>query len=170
MLNLRIFRSVCDGQLAFGKALVLATQLQYQSHLPSATGLGSRKLMSLHKRLARVEQAVADIAKRKEEAATTCICTGSTWANSCYPEEFEAEMNRVCPVHEFRALGRIFVARFSMSFNGWFDETARQAERDPKELERLLEIYRARHRSWLSARSAHLNQVGLEIQNDPKER
>jgi hypothetical protein len=112
---------------------------------------------------------MADSAKRKEEEATTCICTGSTLANSLYPEEFEAEMNRVCPVHEFRQLGHIFVTRFSRSFNGWFDETARQEERDPKEFERLLEIYHARRQAWLSARSSQLGQVGPEIQHDPKE-
>ena len=41
VLSLRTLRSISYGQVVFGKALVLVTQLHYEAHLASGIGLGS---------------------------------------------------------------------------------------------------------------------------------
>jgi hypothetical protein len=53
---------------------------------------------SIKKRLARVEEKLADLAQR--EALANCICRSVTLIHS--DEEWEAERNRKCPVHELR--------------------------------------------------------------------
>jgi hypothetical protein len=53
---------------------------------------------NLEKRLARVEQKLADIEMKK--ALAHCICKGLTIVYS--KEEENAERNRKCPVHECR--------------------------------------------------------------------
>jgi hypothetical protein len=63
----------------------------------------SGKLSSLDRRLAKVEQRLTDRARRKKLA--NCICREGTQAAEA--EEFEVEMNRTCPVHGFRRLGKI---------------------------------------------------------------
>jgi hypothetical protein len=55
--------------------------------------------------LAKVEQQMADQARRAELA--NCTCNDMTIANTVLPEQFEAEMNLPCPAHGFRRLGRI---------------------------------------------------------------
>ncbi len=70
-----------------------------------------RKLSSLSKRLAEVEQQVAERTKREELA--NCICRTSkpgTFAHNA--EKFEAEMNRTCPVHGLRRLGDVIAVTF----------------------------------------------------------
>jgi len=75
--------------------------------------LMSRKLSGLWKRLAKVEQQMADQARRAELANCTCIHSSDvTFAISGRPEKFEAEMNLPCPAHGFRRLGRILRIRF----------------------------------------------------------
>ena len=71
----------------------------------------SAKLSSLHKRLARLEQECA--AKARHEELADCNCPGMKSAGSflapIFPEALEAELNKTCPVHGFRQLGRIVV-------------------------------------------------------------
>lgn len=90
-------------------------------------------LHGLRKRLANVEQGLATIAK--QEGVSNCICSPATLALPDQPEEFEAEMNRKCPVHGFRRLGTIMRVRF-VEADGTIVES-------PK-LDQLLETYEAR--------------------------
>lgn len=64
------------------------------------TGRVSRRLASLSNRLARVEQRLAD--KMQREGLADCICKETIVA--LQPDDFEAEMNRECPVHGLREL------------------------------------------------------------------
>jgi hypothetical protein len=66
----------------------------------------SGKLSGLWKRLAKLEQRMAEQARRAELASCTCVRT-LTVALPDQPEQFEAEMNRPCPAHGIRRLGRI---------------------------------------------------------------
>jgi len=72
----------------------------------------STKLPGLGKRLARVERVVADAARR--ERLTGCICKRHPFDRTLIisPEEFEAEMNRTCPVHGFRRMGELIIIEF----------------------------------------------------------
>ena len=64
----------------------------------------SGKLSSLQKRLAKVEQEMADRARRWELA--NCKCRVVTTILN--PEQFEREL-APCPVHGFRRLGEIIL-------------------------------------------------------------
>jgi hypothetical protein len=88
------------------------------------------KLLSLRKRLGKVEQQVADRARREEEFAH-CICGSATVAVPGQEEEFEAKMNVPCPSHGFRKLGRIIKVVFVNP-----DRT----EKDSSRLDQLLAI------------------------------
>jgi hypothetical protein len=101
----------------------------------------SQKLSSLRRRLVKVQQRMADIARREELA--DCNCPVTTFVTSGRPEEFESEMNLPCPSHGFRRLGRIIWIQSVAAENGApkFDERIQQ---DDAEIERLLEIYEAR--------------------------
>jgi hypothetical protein len=67
-----------------------------------------RKLSSLSKRLAEVEQQVAERTKREELA--NCICrTSMPFTIVHNAEDFEVEMNRPCPVHGVRDLGQLII-------------------------------------------------------------
>ncbi len=65
----------------------------------------SGTLSSLSRRLTKLEQQLADRAKRANLASCNCSCI--TIADPARSEEFEAEMNLPCPAHGFRRLGRI---------------------------------------------------------------
>jgi hypothetical protein len=96
----------------------------------------SGNLSSLWKRLAKVEQRMAEQALRAELADCNCPrMPALTIANDILPEQFEAEMNLPCPVHRIRRLGAILRIRFRKG-----DGT----EKPSPELDKLLEMYRAR--------------------------
>jgi len=59
------------------------------------------------RRLERLEEKYADLAR--QEALANCICQTLTFAHST--KIFEAEMNKTCPAHGFRRLGRITIVR-----------------------------------------------------------
>jgi hypothetical protein len=65
---------------------------------------------NFERRLAKIEQALAETAKREQTA--NCTCLSGTVANSLDPESFEEEMNRGCHSHGFRRLGQILCVRF----------------------------------------------------------
>ena len=92
----------------------------------------SGKLSSLSRRLAKVEQQLADVARREELA--NCICREMTITFEA--EEFEAEMNRTCLVHGFRRLGRILAVRFVNTDGTLTEESAK--------LHQLVETYELR--------------------------
>jgi hypothetical protein len=60
---------------------------------------------NFQRRLKRLEQQVAQIAKRNPQA----ICNCRRLTVVARPEYFAAEMNQTCPVHGFRSLGQINV-------------------------------------------------------------
>lgn len=120
----------------------------------------SGKLPGLRKRLARVERTLANIAKGEELA--NCICLDSrslTVAWPHQPEEFEAEMNRTCPVHGFRRLGMIVQVR-SVHGDGTVEESAK--------LDQLLEIYEARQLPT-KPRLSQLGRVACKLKHDSQE-
>jgi hypothetical protein len=47
----------------------------------------------------------------RREALASCICQKITFAYS--PKVFEAEMNKPCPAHGFRRLGRVIITRIA---------------------------------------------------------
>src|ERR1019366_524822 len=91
-------------------------------------------LSSLSRRLAKVEQKLADSARR--EKLVNCICGDTIIAVSTAPEQFEAEMNRTCPVHGFRRFGEICAVMFGCTDGPETEEEAK--------LGQLLETYELR--------------------------
>jgi hypothetical protein len=73
--------------------------------------LMSGKFSGQWKRLAKLEQRMADEAQQAELANCTCIHI-LTLADPDQPEAFEAEMNLPCPAHGIRRLGRIMQIDF----------------------------------------------------------
>lgn len=94
----------------------------------------SRKLSSLNGRLAKVEQQMADQARRAELANCNCEHVG-TLAITSQPEKFEAEMNLPCPAHGVRRLGRIMQLVFI---------DPGDTERPSTRLDELIATYEAR--------------------------
>ena len=93
------------------------------------------------KRLETLEQKMADL--MRPEALANCTCREYTCA--LLPKVFEAEMNRTCPVHGFRRLGRIFVTEIVHTGKDkitWDEEEKNCA--DKAELDRLLKEYNIR--------------------------
>ena len=98
----------------------------------------SENLSGLWKRLAKVEQRIADQARRAELA--NCTCVHRTLAITGQPEKFEAEMNLPCPSHSFRRLGRIMEIRVV-----YRDGTEQHGTEQPDpRLDELIATYKAR--------------------------
>jgi|HubBroStandDraft_1064217.scaffolds.fasta_scaffold31788_2 hypothetical protein len=93
------------------------------------------------KRLAQVEQRLADVAKRREQL-TSCNCKRFFGASE--PDIFEEEANLPCPAHGFRDLGQIFHTVI-------VPERATEREKNAKvaQLIAAYETARARHRANL---------------------
>ena len=106
------------------------------------------KLLSLRNRLAKVEQQLADRARREDFA--NCTCREVTTAIPGQEEEFKAEMDVACQSHGFRRLGRIIKVVFVKP-----DGT----EQDSSRLDQLLAIYEARR----------LHQAVPELEYDSQE-
>lgn len=117
----------------------------------------SGKLPSLRKRMAKVEQTLANLAEGESEAK--CICKAVTVIWSDDAEEFEAEMNRTCPAHGFRRLGTIVRVGFADA-----DGTVQKSAK----LDQPLETYEARL-SPTKRRISRLRQVALKLKHDPQE-
>jgi hypothetical protein len=90
------------------------------------------RFSALHKRLDKVQQQLADFAVLLE--LENCICLEGIQLDD--PEQFETEMNRTCPAHGFRHLGRISPQR-------WVEDAHRVPERFA-ELNQLAETYEHR--------------------------
>jgi hypothetical protein len=104
----------------------------------------SGKPSGLWKRLAKVEQQLADRARRAELA--NCHCRGMTMVFT--PEQFEAEMNRTCPAHGFRRLGTILAVGFVKPDKTVTEESAKLMQR--------VETY--------NLRLSQLPQAGVELE------
>ena len=78
-------------------------------------------------------------------------------ADPAKPEDFEAELNEVCPVHGFRRLGKMVEIQYI-------------GQTSPKiaKLGQLLEIYNARE-STRKLRLSQLRQVGLWLKRGCEE-
>jgi hypothetical protein len=111
----------------------------------------SGNLPGLRKRLARVEKVLAQTAKQKELAS--CICQDLTFALPHEAEQFEAEVNRTCPVHGFRRLGQILPVTFVKPDKTYTEESIK--------LLQLVEAY--------ELRLSQLSQSGLELEYDSQE-
>lgn len=101
----------------------------------------SGKVAAFRRRLANVENALADAAEQEKQEDCICIPHGArliTIAFSNKPEEFEADMNEKCPAHGFRSLGQII--SFRVVASGRIDERCR--------LDELLEEYRQRESQY----------------------
>jgi hypothetical protein len=110
----------------------------------------SRKLSALWKRLAKLEQRMAEEARRAELANCTCIrMPNITAALPDQPEKLEAEMNLPCPAHGIRRLGRIMRIGFVNP-----DGTKEPSPR----LDELIATYEAR-----------LDQADREVADAPQE-
>jgi hypothetical protein len=74
----------------------------------------SAKLSSLRKRLDTLEQQWADRARLEELADCNCpgIKSPGLFLAPIFPEALKAELNKTCPVHGFRQLGRIVMMNF----------------------------------------------------------
>jgi hypothetical protein len=106
----------------------------------------SGKLSSLSRRLAKVEQQVAERTKREELA--NCICGTSVAFTVIHDaEQFEVEMNRPCPVHGVRDLGPLV-------FHRPFNSDTTPSEESIK-LRQLLDLYELR----LSQRSQSSDEL-----------
>jgi hypothetical protein len=103
----------------------------------------SGKVSSLSRRLARMENALAEAAERKRLANCICKYHGVTHACSEDPWSFEAEMNQRCPVHGFRHLGRIQVY--------YLDEEGPTNDA----IDALVAEYLARLNAWQSSTDHH---------------
>lgn len=57
------------------------------------------------KRVEKLEQKLADLIR--QEALVNCICLERLFVDSREKERFLSEMNKTCPVHGFRRLGKI---------------------------------------------------------------
>ena len=112
----------------------------------------SGSLRDLRRRLTRVEQTLLEFAAQPNPSSTEpCNCPTTTIAHPDKPEEFEAEMNRMCPLHAVRRLGIICTLRY-----------IRRADDDKSaKLEQLLKTYRARRSG--NPRLSRLREVGLEL-------
>ena len=92
---------------------------------------------NFQKRLQRLEQLVAEIAKPNSQAK--CNCRQFTIAPSA--EYFAAEMNQTCPVHGFRQLGKIQIYRVTTRPNS-VEETSLGIRDVVKEYQRRLAHHR----------------------------
>jgi len=109
----------------------------------------SGKLLSLQRRLARVERGLIDIAE--PERWFNCNCRETTIADASKPEEFEREMNRMCRVHPFRDLGILVEVR--------------SVGQESAKLDQLLEIYRAGQSQGRPSLS-QLRKVGVALRDE----
>lgn len=110
----------------------------------------SGKLSSLGRRLARVEQQLTERKRRAELG--NCNCPEITIALPHLAEEFKAEMNRTCPVHGFRRLGKLLVVSFV--------EPGMTVTEESAKLDQLVETYRFR--------LSQLHSSGTEFEHDPQ--
>ena len=113
----------------------------------------SGKLPGLQKRLAKIEQDLANIVKRED--LKSCNCREITIAISGQPEEFEAEMNLTCPVHGLRSLGQITCLVF-VNPDG--------SEGKDSRLDQLLATYDARQIPRKKLRLSQLRQISQELE------
>jgi hypothetical protein len=102
----------------------------------------------LRKRLAAIEQRLAEMERREELA--NCNCKDRTSACAAMLEEFEAEMKVTCPTHGFRRLGQITRLSFVEPDGTECGNTA--------SLEQLLAEYDARYTRHSNAELEHDSQ------------
>jgi hypothetical protein len=97
----------------------------------------SEKLASFRRRLAKLEQECADRVRREELVDCNCPEIKSVVSFLAFgSKQFEAEMNKTCPVHGFRRLGSIVALNF-VEPNGTETE-------DSAKLSQLIDTYQIR--------------------------
>ena len=108
--------------------------------------------MGLKRRVARISEKLGAIVKRRQLAS--CNCLDFFFASPLNPRKFEEEMNRSCPAHGVRSLGRINEIRFVKAVDGRPDTSAPK-EAGEIELERLFGVYYAQCEKIDSSGTGH---------------
>ena len=101
--------------------------------------------MSLRRRIAKAEKALAN--RKKQQELANCVCGGVVTAIPGQAEEFEAEINRTCPAHGYRRIGHLIRVQWVDSERNLARTSERKRERDRQDdadIDRLIEIYEAR--------------------------
>lgn len=94
---------------------------------------------NLEKRLTKIEQRLLDVAR---EQLGECNCQKFSCASASNLEKFEEEMNRPCPAHGFRDLGRIFHTVIVP-----LNDAGRENDAEVVQLIKTYEARRARHQT-----------------------
>ena len=94
----------------------------------------SDKRCSLHRRLKEIEAQLTEMGRKDDRSR--CICRLITQVLTWQNEWFEKEINRRCPAHGVRSLGKIVSIRFV--------RPDRTSPVNP-EFDRLMKIYEERH-------------------------
>jgi hypothetical protein len=108
---------------------------------------------NLRKRLDRLERTLIDFANEKQD--DFCNCREMIVADPAHPDQFEAEMNRFCPVHGLRDLGSLIHVHHIVPA-----DPAKSAV-----LDRLVQEYESRRPPDAIIRD-RLRQLGLELKNE----
>jgi hypothetical protein len=100
---------------------------------------------SLEKRLARVEQTLADMPEQEKAASCNCYPRPKfgPWIVALTAEGFEAEANLPCPVHGFRRLGKLLIPRIFGAKGALAESYARRDEAVKAYSRRLSEFLRS---------------------------
>ena len=111
-----------------------------------------RKLSDLNKRLAKVEQRAAHIARREKLANCNCYPDplGIKMLVVKDAKEFEAQMNLSCPAHGFRRLGKLMVV--TIVGEGGISEECTRREELATEYDRRLSEFLESHPELRDAR------------------
>lgn len=121
--------------------------------------------MSLRKRIARVERALAE--RKKELDLADCRCGKVVGAIPGQAKELAAKLNDTCPVHGFLRVFRIMTIRFP---GGRSESESEKEERERKEaeLQQVIDQYETCLRDWMRQQSLR-RKLSLEIQDGSTE-
>lgn len=110
----------------------------------------SGRVRSMKRRLAKVEQTLAD--RKNEEDLVNCLCGRHVLAWPGHAKELKAELSRTCPVHGFRRVGLIHCLKFVTTEMTPESEKERFRQEDA-ELHQVIEEYESRKLAWKRLRS-----------------
>jgi len=97
--------------------------------------------MTLAKRVAKVEQKLAD--KEEQDRLADCICVHLAVISIGMTHEFEEKMNRMCPVHGIRRAGKIIAVKYGTP-ESYSDSEKEEIRKLNEEVDQVLERYDAR--------------------------
>jgi hypothetical protein len=97
--------------------------------------------MTLGKRVAKVEQKLADM--EEQDRLADCICLHFTVILVGMAHEFEEQMNKMCPVHGIRRVGRIMPIK-TVAPESYSESEKEDIRKLNEEVDQVLERYYAR--------------------------